>query len=95
MKIIIDSNRVIAALMKNSTTREILFNKNFEFFAPEYVKNSHFLFLVLEHAQDLFLLHQEQSSWMPSKIYIFEISKKEEVFGGLFVDFNFSKPKVF
>lgn len=39
MKIVIDSNRVIAALIKDSTTREILFNKNFEFFAPEFIEN--------------------------------------------------------
>ena len=39
MKIVIDSNRVIAALIKDSTTREILLDKNFQFFAPEYIKN--------------------------------------------------------
>jgi len=37
MKIIVDSNRVIAALIKDSTTRQILFNKKFEFFAPSYI----------------------------------------------------------
>jgi predicted nucleic acid-binding protein len=37
MKIVIDSNRVIAALLKDSTTRSLLFNKNFEFIAPSYV----------------------------------------------------------
>ncbi|MBI2629090.1 hypothetical protein HYW74_03330 [Candidatus Pacearchaeota archaeon] len=39
MKIIIDSNRVIAALIKDSTTRAILFNKTFQFFAPSYIKS--------------------------------------------------------
>ena len=39
MKIIIDCNRVIGALIKESTTREILFDRNFEFFAPEYIKS--------------------------------------------------------
>jgi len=39
MKIVIDSNRVIAALIKDSTTREILFDRNFEFFAPENIQN--------------------------------------------------------
>lgn len=34
MKVIIDSNRVIAALIKDSTTRTILFDDFFEFFAP-------------------------------------------------------------
>jgi len=39
MRIVIDSNRVIAALIQDSTTREILLDKNFEFFAPEYIKS--------------------------------------------------------
>lgn len=38
MKIVVDSNRVIAALIQDSTTREILLDRNFEFFAPEYIK---------------------------------------------------------
>ena len=37
MKVVIDSNRVIAALIKDSTTREILFDKNFDFIAPDYI----------------------------------------------------------
>jgi len=39
MKIVIDSNRVIAALIKDSTTREILFNSRFYFVAPEFLKD--------------------------------------------------------
>lgn len=38
MKIVIDSNRVIASLLKDSTTREILYNRRFEFVTPEFVK---------------------------------------------------------
>ena len=38
MKIVIDSNRIVAALLKDSTTRGILFNTNFNFIAPEFVK---------------------------------------------------------
>ncbi len=38
MKVIIDSNRLFAALIKDSTTRKILFEKSFEFFAPEFIK---------------------------------------------------------
>ena len=38
MKVVIDSNRVIAALIKDSTTRKILFNGNFEIVAPDYIK---------------------------------------------------------
>ena len=37
MKVVIDSNRVIAALIKDSTTRKILFNNNFEFIAPDSI----------------------------------------------------------
>ena len=39
MKIVIDSNRVIASLIKDSTTREILFDSYFEFFAPSFIKS--------------------------------------------------------
>ena len=38
MKIVIDSNRAIAALLKDSTTRQILFNNKFDFVAPEFLK---------------------------------------------------------
>ena len=38
MKIVIDSNRIAAALLKDSTTRGILFDTNFNFIAPEFVK---------------------------------------------------------
>ena len=37
MRIVIDSNRVIAALISDGTTRELIFNKEFEFFAPDYL----------------------------------------------------------
>ena len=37
MKVVIDSNRAIAALIKDSTTREILFNSIFEFVAPSHI----------------------------------------------------------
>ncbi|MBI4452332.1 hypothetical protein HY637_02805 [Candidatus Woesearchaeota archaeon] len=35
MKIAVDTNRVIAALVKDSTTRKIIFNRNFEFVTPD------------------------------------------------------------
>ena len=38
MKIVIDSNRIVAALLRDSTTRGILFNNKFDFVAPEFVK---------------------------------------------------------
>ena len=37
MKVVIDSNRAIAALIKDSTTREILFDSIFEFVAPSHI----------------------------------------------------------
>ena len=37
MKVVIDSNRVIAALIKDSTTRNILFDNKFEFMAPDTI----------------------------------------------------------
>ena len=37
MKVVIDSNRIVAALIKDSTTRNILFNNNFEFVAPDSI----------------------------------------------------------
>mgnify|MGYP001584687135 CR=1 FL=1 len=38
MKVVIDSNRVIASLLRDSTTREILYNRRFDFIAPEFIK---------------------------------------------------------
>jgi len=42
MKIVIDSNRLIVSLIKESTTREILFNNYFEFYAPSFIKSEIF-----------------------------------------------------
>jgi predicted nucleic acid-binding protein len=39
MTIVVDSNRIVAALIKDSTTRGILFNNTFEFIAPEFVRD--------------------------------------------------------
>jgi len=36
MKVIIDTNKIISSLIKEGISRKILFNKNFEFFTPEY-----------------------------------------------------------
>ena len=38
MRIVIDSNRIVAALLKDSTTRSILFNNKFDFIAPAFAK---------------------------------------------------------
>ena len=39
MKIVIDTNVLMAGLIKNSIVRTILFSKNIEFFLPEYSIN--------------------------------------------------------
>ena len=36
MKIVVDTNRIIAALIKDGTTRKILFHKGFEFVTPDF-----------------------------------------------------------
>ncbi len=37
MKIVVDSNRIIAALIKDSTTRGIILDSFFEFITPDYI----------------------------------------------------------
>lgn len=36
MKVVIDTNRIMAALIKNSTSRKILFSKKLSFVAPDH-----------------------------------------------------------
>lgn len=36
MKILVDTNRIIAALVRRGTTKDILFDENFEFVTPDY-----------------------------------------------------------
>jgi predicted nucleic acid-binding protein len=36
MKIVVDANRIIAALIKKGTTRSILFDSEFDFLTPDY-----------------------------------------------------------
>ena len=38
MKIIVDTNRIIAALIKNSTSRAVLFSNKFEFLTVEFAR---------------------------------------------------------
>jgi|SRR3989344_2390715 len=37
MKIVVDANRIIAALIKSGTTRDILLSEDFDFTSPEFV----------------------------------------------------------
>ena len=48
MRLIIDSNRIIAALIKESGARSILLNPGFEFFAPD-----HLLLEIRAHAGEI------------------------------------------
>ncbi len=48
MKIVVDANRIIAALLKQSTTRDILFDDTFEFVTPEYTRKE-----IEEHREEL------------------------------------------
>jgi len=36
MRIVVDTNRIVAALIKAGISREIIFNNNFEFFIPDH-----------------------------------------------------------
>lgn len=36
MKVVVDTNRIIASLIKDGTTRKILLDGNFEFITPDY-----------------------------------------------------------
>ena len=36
MRILVDTNRIIAAMIKAGTTRNILFDENFDFVTPDY-----------------------------------------------------------
>ncbi len=48
MKILIDTNRIIAALVQKSTTRGILFDENFKFITPDYTITE-----IEEHKEEL------------------------------------------
>lgn len=48
MKIVVDTNRIIAALIKESTTRKILFDEYFDFLTPDYTISE-----IEEHKEEL------------------------------------------
>lgn len=48
MRILIDTNRIIAALTKEGTTREILFDESFEFVTPDHTVSE-----IEEHKDEL------------------------------------------
>jgi len=42
MRLVIDSNRIMAGLLKESTSRKIIFDNHFLFFAPDYIETELF-----------------------------------------------------
>jgi predicted nucleic acid-binding protein len=38
MKLVIDTNRIMAGLLKDSTSRRIILHESFSFFAPDYIE---------------------------------------------------------
>lgn len=37
MRLVIDTNRIMAGLLKDSTSRRIILHRSFEFFSPDYI----------------------------------------------------------
>lgn len=49
MKLVIDTNRIMAGLLKDSTSRKIILHDSFSFYAPDYIEtelNKHQSYLV-------------------------------------------------
>jgi predicted nucleic acid-binding protein len=49
MKLVIDTNRIMAGLLRNSTSRKIILHDSFSFYAPDFIEtelNKHRLYLV-------------------------------------------------
>lgn len=38
MKLVIDTNRIMAGLLKDSTSRKIILHDSFSFYAPDYIE---------------------------------------------------------
>jgi predicted nucleic acid-binding protein len=42
MKLVIDTNRIMAGLLKDSTSRKIILHDSFSFYAPDYIETELF-----------------------------------------------------
>ncbi len=42
MRLVIDTNRIMAGLLKDSTSRKIILHRSFSFFAPDYIETELF-----------------------------------------------------
>lgn len=88
MKLVIDSNRIMAGLIKDSQTRKIIFNEEFNFIAPDYViteieKYRHYLIeksKLTDREFDIILLSiLERIELIPSDVFIDHLELAEEI----------------
>ncbi|MDG6224098.1 MAG: PIN domain-containing protein [Candidatus Thermoplasmatota archaeon] len=88
MKMVIDSNRIMAGLIKDSQTRKIIFNEEFNFIAPDYViteieKYRHYLIeksKLTDREFDIILLSiLERIELIPSDVFIDHLELAEEI----------------
>ena len=42
MKLVIDTNRIMAGLLRDSTSRKIILHDSFSFYAPDYIETELF-----------------------------------------------------
>ncbi len=88
MKLVIDSNRIMAGLIKDSLTRQIIFNEEFDFIAPDYViteieKYRQYLIeksKLTDREFDITLLSiLERIELIPSDVFIDHLELAEEI----------------
>ena len=88
MKFILDTNVLISGLIKESTTRKILFNDHFNFYVPEWVivevskyspENSQKAELTQIELQNLFNLILEHLTVVPLVTYQKKLKKANEI----------------
>lgn len=88
MKLVIDSNRIMAGLIKDSQTRKIIFNEEFNFIAPDYIiteiekYRQHLIekSKLTDREFDIILLSiLEKIELIPSDVFIDQLELAEEI----------------
>jgi len=88
MKLVIDSNRVMAGLIKDSATRMVILNEEFEFYAPEFLlteieKYKEYLMKKAHQTEKEFEITlsvlMERIEFVPEKDLLDHIDKAEEI----------------
>ncbi len=69
MNLVADTNIIIAAILRSSTTQDIIFNSNVRIYAPEYLMDE-----IIEHKQEL-IEKMEVSDSVFESIYNIVLSK--------------------